>query len=156
MDLTLFYSLGEFGMAQETFLFRFSSTDESEVELVEQLLVKYGVALQSSDKELKQRDMADPNAFFTTLQFLMETGSAVLLVQGLVDLYKRFTEEEELEVESPEPPVVIKRDINIQITGDNNTVSIINNQEMPMLQDLSDNKQLSLPLPNHVSIEKED
>ena len=143
-------------MAQEAFRFRFSSTDKSEAELVEQLLVEYGVALHSSDKELKQRDMSNPNTFFTTLQFLMETELAVLLVQGLVDLYKRFTKDEKLKVESPEPPVVTKRDFNIQITGDNNTISIIDNQEMPMLQDLSDNKQLSLPLPNHVSIEKED
>ena len=143
-------------MAQEAFRFRFSSTDESEVELVKQLLVEFGVTLQSSDKELKQKDMTDPNAFFTTLQFLMETELAVLLVQGLVDLYKRFTKDGELKVESPEPPAVTKRDFNIQITGDNNTISIINNQGMPMLQDLSDNKQLSLPLPSHVSIEKED
>ena len=129
----------------------FSSTDEESVEQLKQLISEHAPDANFKQGPEDQKNIDVTGAVAIVANYLLDKPQAILVLMGIGKFLKGLREKQIAAAAVENSAVVeVKHTINIRVTGDDNVVSVITNENVNALIEQSDAGKLTLPLQNSV------
>ena len=126
----------------------FSSTDEESVEQLRKLISEHAPDAVFNQGPESQKDINVTGAIVVIGNYLLDKPQAILVLiaigQFLKDLRTPNSDTEDEKNAAVE--IEVNHTINIQITGEDNVVSVISNENVNAFIEQSDTGQLTLPI----------